>query len=60
MKLSVAPESANTSHSAVVCVDLNSTGIHIDRYLLLYTLIFNALAPAAGFRHEENPPSCQT
>ncbi len=23
-------------------------------------LIFNALAPAAGLRHEENPPSCQT
>ncbi len=58
MKLLMAPESANTSHSAVACADLNSTGILIDRYLLLYMLIFNALAPAADFRHEENPPSC--
>src|SRR6266702_8904089 len=41
MKLSVAPESANTSHLAVVCADLNSTGIHMDQYLLLYMLIFN-------------------
>ncbi len=60
MKLSVAPESANTSLSADVCADLNSTGIRIDRYLLLYTLIFNALAPATDFRHVENPPSCRT
>ena len=60
IKLSVAPESINTSLSAVVCVDLNSTGILMDRYLLLYTLIFNALAPAADFRHEENPLSCRT
>ncbi len=30
MKLLVAPELANTSHSAVVCADLNSTGIHMD------------------------------
>ena len=60
MKLSVAPKSANTSLSAVMCVDLNSTGICIDRYLLLYTLIFSALAPAAGIRHRENPPFCQT
>ncbi len=60
MKLSVALESANTSCSAVACVDLNSTGIRIDQYLLLYTLIFNALAPAAGIRHGENPLSCQT
>ncbi len=60
MKLLVAPELANTSHSAVACADLNRTGICIDWYLLLYTLIFNALAPAAGLRCEENPPSCQT
>ncbi len=60
MKLSVALELANTSCLAVVCADLNSTGIHIDQYLLLYTLIFNALAPATGIRHGENPPSCQT
>ena len=58
IKLSVAPELINTSRSAVACVDLNSTGIHIDWYLLLYTLIFNALAPAAGIRHGENPLSC--
>ncbi len=58
MKLLVAPESANTSHSVVACVVLNRTGIHIDQYLLLYTLIFNALAPAVDFRHKENPPSC--
>ncbi len=56
----VAPESANTSLSAVACADLNSTRIHIDRYLLLYMLIFSALAPAVGIRHVENPPSCQT
>ena len=60
MKLSVAPESANTSLSADACADLNSTGIRIDRYLLLYTLIFNALAPAADFRHAENPLSYRT
>ncbi len=42
--------------SADACVDLNSTGIRIDRYLLLYTLIFSALAPAVDFRHVENPP----
>ncbi len=58
MKLSVAPELANTSLSADVCADLNSTGMHIDRYLLLYMLIFNALAPAADFRHVENPLFC--
>ncbi len=58
MKLSVAPELANTSLSADVCADLNSTGICIDQYLLLYMLIFNALAPAVDFRHAENPPSC--
>ncbi len=60
MKLLVALEWANTSCLAVACADLNNTGIHIDQYLLLYMLIFNALAPAAGIRHEENPPSCQT
>ncbi len=60
MKLLVALESANTSRLAVVCVDLNSTGIHMDQYLLLYMLIFNALAPAMGVRHRENPPSCWT
>ncbi len=58
MKLSVALKSANTSRSAVACADLNNTGICMDRYLLLYMLIFNALAPAAGIRHEENPLSC--
>ena len=60
MKLSVAPESANTSLSADACADLNSTGIRIDQYLLLYMLIFNALAPAADFRHVENPPFYRT
>src|SRR6266702_4463718 len=50
MKLSVAPESTRTSLSAVACADSNRTGIRIDRYLLLYTLIRNALAQAAGFR----------
>ena len=60
MKLSVAPESANTFLLADACEDLNSTGIHIDRYLLLYMLIFSALAPAADFRHVENPPFYRT
>ncbi len=60
IKLSVAPELANTSLPTVVCADLNSTGIHIDQYLLLYTLIFSALALAMGVRHGENPLSCRT
>ncbi len=51
MKLSVAPESMRTSHSAIACVDSNRTDIHIDLYLLLYTLIRSALAQAVGFRH---------
>src|SRR6266702_5142223 len=50
IKLSVAPESIRTSLSAIACADSNKTGIHMDRYLLLYTLIRKALAQAAGFR----------
>ncbi len=50
MKLSVAPESMRTSLSAVACADSNKTGIRMDRYLLLYTLIRSAFAQAAGFR----------
>src|ERR1700754_3718227 len=57
MKFSVAPESIGTCRSAVVCADLNRTGIRIDRYLLWYTLRFKALAQAAGFKRRENPLS---
>src|SRR6266702_2844245 len=49
MKLSVAPESTRTSRSAIACADSNRTGIHIDRYLLLYMLIRNAFTQAARF-----------
>ena len=55
IKLSVAPKLTRTSHSAIACVDLNRTGIRIDLYLLLYTLIHSAFAQAARFRHQENP-----
>src|SRR6266702_27910 len=51
MKLSVAPESMRTSLSAVACADSNNTGIRMDLYLLLYTLIRSAVAQAVGFRH---------
>ncbi len=51
MKLSVAPESIRTSLSAVACAVSNNTGIRMDLYLLLYTLIRSAFAQAVGFRH---------
>src|SRR5271170_4109682 len=58
-KLSVAPESMRTCHSAVACADLKRTGIRIERYLLWYTFRFKALAQAAGFKRRKNP-SLQT
>ena len=57
IKLSVAPESTSTCLSAVACADSNKTGIRMDWYLLWYTLIFIALAQAAGFKHWKNPAS---
>src|SRR6266702_3915220 len=51
MKLLVAPKSIRTSLSAVACADSNNTGIRMDLYLLLYTLIRSAVAQAVRFRH---------
>jgi len=51
MKLSVASELTRISLSAVACAVSNKTGIRMDLYLLLYTLIRSALAQAVEFRH---------
>ncbi len=56
MKLSVAPESTRILLSAMAYRVQNETGIFIDRYLVIYTLLHRkACIQAVGLRPPKNP-----
>src|SRR6266403_5208373 len=56
MKLSVAPESTRILLSAMAYCVRNETGIFMDRYLVMYTLLHRkARIQAVGLRPPKNP-----